>query len=147
MASIFQDVQEKVLQEVDAVVAASSGGDGLPPYAVIRGMEYLEMVVNETLRLNPIPQIQRVCTAGKVRFTSNHSICFWGPLVKDVNVRSPRRGTPLPPRTKDVSGWRTIRRCTSQWRESTGTRDTTMSRISSCQRGSPRRRWRKGIRE
>ena len=59
----------KVLQEVDAAVAASGGGDALPPYAVIRGMEYLEMVVNETLRLNPIPQIQRVCTAGKVRST------------------------------------------------------------------------------
>ena len=72
MASFFQDVQEKVLQEVDAAVAASGGGDGLPPYTVIRGMEYLEMVVNETLRLNPIPQIQRVCTAGKVRFTFNH---------------------------------------------------------------------------
>ena len=69
--SIFQDAQVKVLQEVDAAVAASGGGDGLPPYAVIRGMEYLEMVVNETLRLHPIPQIQRVCTAGKVRFEIN----------------------------------------------------------------------------
>ena len=69
--NLFQGAQEKVLQEVDAAVAASGGGDGLPPYAVIRGMEYLEMVVNETLRLHPIPQIQRVCTAGKVRFEIN----------------------------------------------------------------------------
>ena len=57
---LFQDAQERVLREVDDAVAAS--GDTLPSYAVISGMEYLEMVVNETLRLNPIPQIQRVCT-------------------------------------------------------------------------------------
>lgn len=62
----FQDAQEKVLRDVDDAVAAS--GDALPSYAVISGMQYLEMVVNETLRLNPIPQIQRVCT-GKEGYT------------------------------------------------------------------------------
>ena len=58
--NLLQDAQERVLREVDDAVAAS--GDALPSYAVISGMERLEMVVNETLRLYPIPQIQRVCT-------------------------------------------------------------------------------------
>ena len=81
--NLLQDAQERVLREVDDAVAAS--GDTLPSYAVISGMERLEMVVNETLRLYPIPQIQRVCTGkdgypiagadrGQLRVESNQEV-------------------------------------------------------------------------
>lgn len=53
------DVQKKLQEEIDAVLAE---GDGELSYEALHGMQYLDMVVNEALRLYPpVSTIDRVC--------------------------------------------------------------------------------------
>jgi cytochrome P450 len=56
-----QDIQDKLLQEIDRVMDDNDGK--MPSYADIHEMEYLDMVLHEVLRRYcPVALVQRVCT-------------------------------------------------------------------------------------
>jgi cytochrome P450 family 6 len=56
-----QDIQDKLLEEIDK--ATEESGGKMPSYSAVQEMEYLDMVIHETLRrYSPIGMIQRVCT-------------------------------------------------------------------------------------
>ena len=55
------EIQEKLKEEVDE--AYDENGGMMPTYYAIQEMEYLDMVIHETLRCtNPVPFLSRVCT-------------------------------------------------------------------------------------
>ena len=55
------NIQEKLRREVNEVYDENEGNK--PPYHKIQEMEYLDMVIHETLRCtNPVPLLSRVCT-------------------------------------------------------------------------------------
>ena len=54
-------IQEKLRSEVNEAYDENEGN--MPPYYKIQEMEYLDMVIHETLRqTNPVPFLSRVCT-------------------------------------------------------------------------------------
>ncbi|KAK2585262.1 hypothetical protein KPH14_009960 [Odynerus spinipes] len=56
---VHQDVQERLQQEIDEVLEKTNGN---PSYEVINNMEYLDAVINESLRMYPIVVfLDRVC--------------------------------------------------------------------------------------
>jgi len=58
--AMHQDIQEKLIQEVDDVMSRK---DGKIDYETIMGMEYLDMVISETLRMYPAAtRLDRVCS-------------------------------------------------------------------------------------
>nr|UEN71140.1 cytochrome P450 4AV17 [Meteorus pulchricornis] len=58
--SIFPKVQRKLQDEIDQVMTNCNGE---PTYESVNNMEYLDAIINETLRLYPInPAMDRVCT-------------------------------------------------------------------------------------
>ncbi|XP_051170806.1 cytochrome P450 9e2-like [Leptopilina boulardi] len=58
--AINSDVQKKLQNEIDCVLRDTNGD---PTYDAINGMEYLDAVVNETLRKYPlVPSLDRVCS-------------------------------------------------------------------------------------
>ena len=55
------EIQEKLREEVDKVY--DENGGKMPSYYSIQEMDYLDMVIHETLRCtNPVPFLSRVCT-------------------------------------------------------------------------------------
>lgn len=59
--AVNPDVQAKLRDEVDAVVKASS--NGTLTYEAVNGMQYLDAVINEALRMYPVAVfLDRVCT-------------------------------------------------------------------------------------
>lgn len=54
------DIQERLYQEIDDVLAKY---DGECPFEALQEMEYLDMVIHETMRLDVVaPLISRICT-------------------------------------------------------------------------------------
>lgn len=55
-----QDIQERLYQEIEDVLAKY---DGECPFEALQEMEYLDMVIHETMRLDVVaPLISRICT-------------------------------------------------------------------------------------
>ncbi|XP_072749240.1 cytochrome P450 9e2-like [Anoplolepis gracilipes] len=81
------DVQIKLRQEIDKILEESNGD---VTYETINRLEYLELVINEVLRLYPpIPILERVCDKayelpaalpGEKSFTMKKGMTFWIPL-------------------------------------------------------------------
>ncbi|XP_072749254.1 cytochrome P450 9e2-like [Anoplolepis gracilipes] len=81
------DVQTKLRQEIDKVLVESNGE---VTYETINRLEYLELVINEVLRLYPpVPALERVCNKayelppalpGEKSFTMKKGMTFWIPL-------------------------------------------------------------------
>lgn len=57
--AVNQDVQKKLLDEIDGAMKESNGK---PSYESINGMQYLDAVITETLRMHPMGFLTRVCT-------------------------------------------------------------------------------------
>jgi cytochrome P450 len=58
------DVQEKVQAEIDEAYENTNTTDGIPDYNTIQHLEYLDMVIHETLRMFPPVGVSfRECTA------------------------------------------------------------------------------------
>ncbi|KAL6425688.1 hypothetical protein ACFW04_009650 [Cataglyphis niger] len=58
--AVNEQVQKKLQDEIDKALEESNG---LAPYEIVNNMEYLDAVINETLRIYPVaPAIDRVCT-------------------------------------------------------------------------------------
>ena len=61
MLATHQEIQERLREEVNKAYDENSGA--MPSYYTIQEMEYLDMVIHETLRCtNPVPFLSRVCT-------------------------------------------------------------------------------------
>ncbi|XP_014221649.1 cytochrome P450 9e2-like [Trichogramma pretiosum] len=56
--AIHQDIQRRVQEEIDQMMRDC---DGQPTYEAINNLNYLDAVFSETLRVHPLPTLNRVC--------------------------------------------------------------------------------------
>ncbi|KAL2726635.1 LOW QUALITY PROTEIN: CP9E2 protein [Vespula squamosa] len=83
------DIQRKLLREIDEVIERTNGN---PTYEVIQNMEYLDAVINESLRRYPIAVfIDRLCTES-YELPPSFPGCKPFLLKKDMNVWFPVYG-------------------------------------------------------
>ena len=56
----YPNIQDKLFEEIDKTIEDNDGKQNLD-YNTVQGMQYLDMVLHETLRMYPLTVVERLC--------------------------------------------------------------------------------------